>query len=371
MKRFLLTLMMITSVLYGFGQHYPVEELLQWRQALAEQQGTVMQNLSITTLREKTVNWWDGTRIMELLDLSDNPNELSQFNLWAGGVVNTVQIQGMIGVVKDTNLTLSLHQTNDKMLLVIKENGRIFDIFMEVQNEQPVWEFIDLHDVLDGVYMTPDSTKYMFGLQEMFEGLDRHTADPGIFSLTREKRDDAANWNYIIEYGEGRVSHGYYVEDPAKRDMPGAGGAGAIMGPMIWGFNITEEGLQGKVLRDEPTVDHNPAITEEFTLKKVQTPFKGVDGRWPFASLRPLNRQMLLPFPKEILRLMRNEIYARHGVKFKSDEEIQAYFDRQPWYKASDKPSKLTGLEKLNVSLIKSMEDQIAQFEEKTPNNQQ
>ena len=67
---------------------------------------------------------------------------------------------------------------------------------------------------------------------------------------------------------------------------------------------------------------------------------------------------MLVRFPKEILRLMRNEIYARHGVKFRSDAMIQAYFDRQPWYKPSTNPSRLTGLEMLNVSLIKSVEEE-------------
>ncbi len=358
---------MISSVLYGFCQQYP-EELLAWRTLLSQQRGKALVNLPLSALKEKTVNWWDGNRVFALLEVNEKGNELALFDIWSGGIVNTVQVKGMSGTIKDTNMTLTLHQAGDMKLLVMMEKGKIYDIFMEVKNNQPVWSFIDLHDALDGVYESPDNKQYLFGMPEMFEGVDRYTRDPGIFDLTREEWDEVNDWSYIIEYGAGRVSHGRYVEDPEKRDMPGAGGAGAIMGPMVWGINITEEGLSGKIMRDEPTVDHDPAITEEFTLKMTQSPFKGIDGRWPFTSVRPLNRKMLVHFPKDILRLMRNEIYARHGVKFRSDAEIQAYFDRQPWYKVANRPTALSGIEKLNVSLIKSLENNIKAMEDELSN---
>ncbi|MBO7418486.1 MAG: YARHG domain-containing protein [Bacteroidaceae bacterium] len=363
MKRFLITLTMICSVLYGFCQQYPVQELQAWRRQIAQQEGKAMVNLPLSTLKQKTINWWDGNRVMVLLDMNDGSDELGLYDVWAGAIVNTIQVKGASGTIKDTDMVLSLHQIGDMMLMVMTEKGKIFDILMEVKNNQPVWAFIDLHDVLDGVYQSTDNKQYVFGMPDMYVGVDRYTRDPGIFDLTREERDDANEWSYIIEYGAGRVSHGRPVDDPAKINVPGAGGAGALMGPMMWGLNMTEEGLAGEVLHDEPTVDHEPAITERFELKKTQTPFKGVNGRWPFTSLRPLNRQMLVHFPKEVLRLMRNEIYARHGVKFRSDAAIQAYFDRQPWYQATNKTTALTGLEKLNVSLIKAVEDRITEME--------
>ena len=69
----------------------------------------------------------------------------------------------------------------------------------------------------------------------------------------------------------------------------------------------------------------------------------------------PLTHQMLRLFPKEVLTLMRGEIYARHGDTF-SDPKTQAYFDAQPWYKKSGRPVALTDLERFNYALIKQVE---------------
>ena len=57
------------------------------------------------------------------------------------------------------------------------------------------------------------------------------------------------------------------------------------------------------------------------------------------------------------LRFMRNEIFARHGYIFKS-QELNGYFAKQPWYKptTTDVNHVLSETEKKNVELIKSME---------------
>ena len=62
-------------------------------------------------------------------------------------------------------------------------------------------------------------------------------------------------------------------------------------------------------------------------------------------------------FSKSQLRLMRNEILARHGWKFQS-KDLQEYFGQQPWYKpvADNKSIKLNIIELTNVQLIKSEE---------------
>jgi YARHG domain len=64
----------------------------------------------------------------------------------------------------------------------------------------------------------------------------------------------------------------------------------------------------------------------------------------------------------EDLRILRNEIFAKHGRVFK-DPKLQKYFEAQPWYKADatftdDKVSTvLTETEFKNVSTIKSAEE--------------
>ena len=59
-------------------------------------------------------------------------------------------------------------------------------------------------------------------------------------------------------------------------------------------------------------------------------------------------------------RLARNEIYARHGRKFNS-QELQSYFDGKSWYQgtveaADFKESVLSDCEKANIRLLQSME---------------
>ena len=41
----------------------------------------------------------------------------------------------------------------------------------------------------------------------------------------------------------------------------------------------------------------------------------------------------------DVVRLAKNEIYARHGRKFK-DARLQAYFDARSWYKETIEPDK-------------------------------
>ncbi len=65
------------------------------------------------------------------------------------------------------------------------------------------------------------------------------------------------------------------------------------------------------------------------------------------------------------LRLMRNEIYARHGYTF-SSADLQKYFGAKPWYKplGNNSAVKLSDIETFNVELLKNMED-MAKFEER------
>jgi hypothetical protein len=57
------------------------------------------------------------------------------------------------------------------------------------------------------------------------------------------------------------------------------------------------------------------------------------------------------------LRILRNEIYARHGYKFKSSD-LQRHFSAKPWYKSQydDVSYMLNRIEKQNVQLISEFE---------------
>ena len=125
------------------------------------------------------------------------------------------------------------------------------------------------------------------------------------------------------------------------------------MGPMAWQVKPTGDGLEACVAHDEPFVDHRPRLEEGTNvLTKVQCPWQGVDGKWAFSSVIPLTHELLRLFPKDVLELMRAEIYARHGDTFKSAAN-QQYFDQQSWYKKKGKAVVLTDIERFNVALIK------------------
>ncbi len=84
--------------------------------------------------------------------------------------------------------------------------------------------------------------------------------------------------------------------------------------------------------------------------------YEGVDGRFGFASVRPLTKGILRHFSKEDLRLMQWEIYARHGAAI-PDPRYWDYFDQQPWYhkRVADKVL-FSDVEFFNFSLIQTIE---------------
>lgn len=61
---------------------------------------------------------------------------------------------------------------------------------------------------------------------------------------------------------------------------------------------------------------------------------------------------------KSMLRIMRNEIYARHGYNFAS-AGLKKYFSKQKWYKPvkSNSEVKLSEVEQYNVDIIKMIEN--------------
>ncbi len=82
-------------------------------------------------------------------------------------------------------------------------------------------------------------------------------------------------------------------------------------------------------------------------------------GRFDYASRILLNDMQFRHLDKKALRIMRNEILARHGYRFKS-KDLQEYFGKQTWYKPLKDNSeiRLSFIEQLNVELIKYAEAQ-------------
>ncbi|MEX1132329.1 MAG: YARHG domain-containing protein, partial [Flavobacteriales bacterium] len=83
-----------------------------------------------------------------------------------------------------------------------------------------------------------------------------------------------------------------------------------------------------------------------------------IPGTYPQASSRELTATEVQTMTLADLRIMRNEIFARHGYIFK-DAALSAHFSAQPWYKPmfDNVNHLLTPTERANISLIKQFEN--------------
>ena len=94
-------------------------------------------------------------------------------------------------------------------------------------------------------------------------------------------------------------------------------------------------------------------------LENCMAQQKALEGQLPSNLLcnTLLNTAYLDFFSVEELRLMRNEILARHGYNFQS-KDLKDYFSQKSWYKPakSNNGIKLNIIEETNVQLIKSIE---------------
>ena len=92
------------------------------------------------------------------------------------------------------------------------------------------------------------------------------------------------------------------------------------------------------------------------------TPYeKQLPGETPQASRVLLSPDYLKLFSKNQLKIMRNEIFARHGHRFKAGGAMESHFRAQSWYQKLPAPKKsiqslLTSLEKENIRRIQEAE---------------
>jgi YARHG domain-containing protein len=96
--------------------------------------------------------------------------------------------------------------------------------------------------------------------------------------------------------------------------------------------------------------------------QKKQRKVALLPGDMEFFENKAITEQMLKGLSLHELRLLRNEIYARHGRMFRA-EWLQQYFFFQPWYAPDEnfKDEELSGDDKSNVETIVKYENKIHQ----------
>ncbi len=101
-------------------------------------------------------------------------------------------------------------------------------------------------------------------------------------------------------------------------------------------------------------------VVTATVLVPVTLPPALVPGKFPEASTRLLIDGDLDGRSPAELSLMRNEVFARHGYKFKNDD-LQRYFASQPWYEPlfDDVGQALSDVEKKNIARIVAQERKV------------
>lgn len=102
----------------------------------------------------------------------------------------------------------------------------------------------------------------------------------------------------------------------------------------------------------------NNTPERKYKLTRKAFVYQADVGSYPETSTQVLKVSDVNNMLKQELRIMRNEIYARHGYSFKK-KDMREYFDGQDWYMPmhTDIRTNLTEVEKKNVDLIRRYED--------------
>ena len=147
---------------------------------------------------------------------------------------------------------------------------------------------------------------------------------------------------------------------------------------MIYKVGKTLDGLELLPMKKDPDFEEeewNPQdgdwLTEDLSKPFIRLVTADEEeglpsGRFPLASVQVMTLTDLEmhagQFRLPNLQIMRNEIYARHGHKFRAGGEMHTYFGKQMWYRPQydDVTSKLTEVEQINITLIQVLEKKYA-----------
>jgi hypothetical protein len=114
---------------------------------------------------------------------------------------------------------------------------------------------------------------------------------------------------------------------------------------------------QNYIIGDEIEGDTDAPVNILPNSTDSPSPNSNIPGMFPQASMRLLTSSDLNEMSKQDLKIMRNEIFARHGYIFKTSD-MKSYFATQSWYQGQydNVNSLLSNIEQQNIALIKRYE---------------
>jgi len=196
-------------------------------------------------------------------------------------------------------------------------------------------------------------------------------------------RADEVEGFYVGEFGPNKITVriekvvgntvlGYSVVAGNQRAFSGSwkpGGDGMVFEAREPGddkydgvFTFTVDPAEAQELKGK-WVENRTGREVNYQLQRRQFRYDPMVGKYPQSSTRRLTEADVENMKPEELRIMRSEMYARHGYSFKK-KDMRRYFDAQDWYMpmSSDISSQLTDIEAHNHDLIKRYENYGEEF---------
>lgn len=166
---------------------------------------------------------------------------------------------------------------------------------------------------------------------------------------------------YSILDGNSRPFKGTFTENTAKKTYRfevKEDGTEKNDGYFVFEIDATKPDTSGNLaVRGDWTPNDKKLKHRSYRLVKKQFKYDPSVGDFPEASQRLLTEKDMQNRYAQELRVMRNEIYARHGYAFKL-KDMRNFFEDKDWYLPiySDVRTDLTDIEKQNEALIKRFE---------------
>lgn len=187
----------------------------------------------------------------------------------------------------------------------------------------------------------------------IFEPTDITQQSGNKITLFIDQMQDGQMFGYSVCAGIDRPFKGTYTEDgdkiTATLKEPGDNKNDGVFDLVITKSPLSLSGTWKPL---------NPALVgHRYNLVRQNFAYDPTAGRYKETSTRLLTSDDVNNLLKDELRLMRNEIYARHGYSFRL-KEVRELFDGQNWYMpiSTDVRKRLTAIENKNEKLIKQFE---------------
>lgn len=211
--------------------------------------------------------------------------------------------------------------------------------------------------------------KYIEAVENLTDVIDIAAHDSGIFALKKNGSavlvytDDgylspSADEKIVIKTLVADIEEIRIFEDGRDDIIVGLKKDGSVVSDTF--YNI------GHVFENEfPSSDITELSPTESASLDSQKPdmadIKYGEYILPNSNSSYLNQEDIKNLSVEELRIARNEIYARHGRRFQS-QDLQEYFESKDWYRGTTNPSNfkesvLNDFEKKNVEFIKKAEE--------------